>query len=101
MSTFDLASGYWQAPVRLEDRNKTAFITDSGMYRFKVMPFGLNNALVTFQHMMTTILGHLVSQCANFYLDDIVVYSANFETHLKNLRTVFSCLQKAGLTLKP
>ena len=34
-STLDAASGYWQIPVREEDREKTAFISSSGLYQFR------------------------------------------------------------------
>ena len=47
-TTLDLASGYWQVEMNLEDVEKTAFVTPFGLYEFLVMPFELNYALVTF-----------------------------------------------------
>ena len=44
ISTLDLNSGYYQIPVRLEDRPKTAIITHQGKYRFTRMPFGFKHA---------------------------------------------------------
>ena len=45
----DLATDYWQVKVSLESREKTAFVTHSGLYEFIAMLFGLCNAPATFQ----------------------------------------------------
>ena len=42
-STLDLKSGYWQVKIRPEDRKKTAFSIDNGLWQFIVMAFGLCN----------------------------------------------------------
>ena len=44
-TTLDLACMYWQVPVHPDNADKTAFVTQSGLFRFKVLPFGLCNAL--------------------------------------------------------
>ena len=51
-SAFDLAAGFWQTPVKEEDKEKTAFATRGGLYEFNVMPFGLCNGPGTFERMM-------------------------------------------------
>ena len=38
--SLDLTSGYWQVETQKEDREKTAFFTQGGLYEFKVMLFG-------------------------------------------------------------
>uniref|UniRef100_A0A5S6QAV6 Peptidase A2 domain-containing protein n=1 Tax=Trichuris muris TaxID=70415 RepID=A0A5S6QAV6_TRIMR len=43
-SKIDLASAYFQIPVRSQDVPKTAIITPFGLYEFTMMPFGLRNA---------------------------------------------------------
>ena len=43
-STLDCNVGYWQIEIEEEDKDKTAFVTHHGLFRFKRMPFGLRNA---------------------------------------------------------
>ena len=99
ITTLDLAQGYWQVPMAAESQEITAFTTPYGLYEFTVMPFGLHNAPATFQRMMNEVL----RDCRGFsraYIDDIAVYSQTWQEHLSHLRSVLTCLQLAGLTLK-
>ena len=66
-------------------REKTAFITHSGLYEFNVMPFGLCNTPATFQRLVQRVLMGLESFCS-VYIDDILVFSTNPEEHVEHLR---------------
>ena len=99
-TTLDLAAGYWQVLVDPQSREKTAFVTHSGLYEFSVMPFGLKNAPATFQRLMETVLAGLNRKVCLDYLDDIIVTGETFSEHLVNLRLVLLRLRDAGLRLK-
>ena len=62
-------------PVSEDSIKRTAFVTSSGLYEFKRMPFGLRGAPTTFQRLVNKVL----RGCQSFalvYLDDIVIFSA-------------------------
>ncbi|KAJ0392460.1 hypothetical protein P43SY_002014 [Pythium insidiosum] len=100
-STMDLMAGYWQIPVAPGDRDKTAFATRQGLFRFRRMPFGLTNAPGTFQRLMDCVLRGLSWICCLVYLDDIIVYSRGpMEAHVVRLAAVLARLEDAGLTIK-
>ena len=98
LSTLDLKSGYWQVELAEEDKEKSAFSTGSGLWQFRVMPFGLCNAPATFERLMDSGLS---PEIAMVYLDDIIVHAATFEEQLRRLCLVFEQLRKAGLKLLP
>ncbi|KAJ8037598.1 hypothetical protein HOLleu_18448 [Holothuria leucospilota] len=100
-STIDLQSGYWQIEVKESDRPKTAIITRSGLYEYQTLPFGLCNAPSSFQRCMELVLRGLQWKVLLVYLDDIIVFSNNFDRHIENLDEVLGRLMEAGLKLKP
>ena len=100
LSSLDLQSGYWQVPIAECDKEKTAFITEDGLWQFRVMPFGLCNALGTFQRMMDKVLGDLRFNSCLVYLDDIVVYGRTYDEHLARLEAVLQCIHAVGLKIK-
>ena len=101
-STFDMNSGFWQVPMDKESKQYTAFTLGSmGLYEYESMPFGLCNALPTFQRLMQNCLGKLNLTYCLIYLDDVIVFSKMPEEHLRRMRVVLDCLREHGLKLKP
>ncbi|UYV80091.1 hypothetical protein LAZ67_18001653, partial [Cordylochernes scorpioides] len=98
-SAIDLRSGYWQVEIEEKDKEKTAFTTTHGLYEFNVMPFGLCNAPATFERNMDNVLGNLRWQICLCYLDDVIIYSSDFPTHLKRLEAVLKCFSESNLKL--
>lgn len=106
MSTFDLRSGFWQVPLRECDKDKTAFQTPFGTYRFTRMPFGLKNAPSTFQRLidklrssvnrsLSQIEGDNVTLLA--YQDDLLLITETYSGHIKALRAVCEKLRDFNL----
>lgn len=62
------------------DCEKITFGTADSLYQFKVMPFALSNALVTFKHMMDSLLTCFKWPTCLCYLGNVIVSSQDFET---------------------
>ncbi len=99
-STLDLFSGYWEVELDEESCQKTAFASPTGLWEFTILPFGICNAPALFQRLMQHVLAGLDS-FSSVYLDDIIIFSKNFEDHMIHLEQVFQRLAEHGLTLKP
>ena len=100
-STLDLTSGYWQVPLSKDAQEKSSFTTRSGLWKWKVLPFGLTSAPATFQRLMEQVLHGLHWKSLLLYLDDVIVIAPDFSTHIQRLEEVLQRLQLAGLKLKP
>lgn len=100
-STLDLTSGYWQVELDVEAKEKAAFVTRSGLWEWQVLPFGLTSAPSTFERLMETVLRGLHWKTLLIYLDDIIVFSKDLDSHLERLGEVFTRLHQAGLKLRP
>ena len=84
-STLDLASGYWQVSLSQEARVKTGFATHSGLFQFRVMPFGICNAPATFKRLMDRVLQGLRWSRCLVYLDDIISFGSTFRWRVVQL----------------
>ncbi|CAM5101263.1 unnamed protein product, partial [Eretmochelys imbricata] len=100
MSTLVLTKGYWQIPLAKANKEKTAFATPERLYQYTILPFGLHGAPATFQRLMNKLLRpHGKYVAAN--LDNVIIYSPDWETHLEKVEAVLDTLRKAGLTVNP
>ena len=100
-STLDLQSGYHQVAMHPNSKEKTAFISHSGLYEFNVLSFGLTNAPSNFKRLMGKVLNGLDWKFCLIYIDDISIFLSTFKQHLHRLGLVFSRLHGANLKLKP
>ena len=98
----DVRWGYNNVRIKEGDEHKAAFVTNRGLYEPLVMFFGLTNSLATFQNMMNDIFRDLIMEGhVIVYMDDILIFTKDMETHRRVVKDVLRVLQKYQLYLKP
>ena len=100
-TVIDLKAGFWQIPLKESSKEVTAFVCPEGLFEFNRLPFGLKTAPGLFQEAMHQVLGKFRSKFVMAYLDDLIIYSKNFEDHLKHIHLVLERLAEFGIQIKP
>ena len=96
-SKLDCLKGYHQIPMAPQDAAKTAIITPVGLYRFKMMPFGLRNSGNTYQRFIDQVTRGL--DFCFVYVDGILIASRSFEEHKRHLRILLDRFRQHGVVL--
>ncbi|KAE8184057.1 hypothetical protein CF336_g7941 [Tilletia laevis] len=97
----DCNKGYHQFGLSDRARLLLAFATYRGVRIWNRMPFGPKNAVAFFQRTIDKILGKYRRKCAIAYLDDIIIFSPDFDSHVRDVGNVLKELADAGLTIAP
>nr|GEY05001.1 DNA-directed DNA polymerase [Tanacetum cinerariifolium] len=63
-------SGYFQILIDPQDQEKTTFAYPYGMFSYRRMPFGLCNALGTFQRCMMAVFHDMIEKTMEVFMDD-------------------------------
>ncbi|RDX73336.1 hypothetical protein CR513_47074, partial [Mucuna pruriens] len=95
LSFMDAYLGYNHIRMYPQDEPKIAFITDSGTFCYKVMPFGLKNVRATYQCLMDKTFKDVMGTDVEAYVDDMVIKSTTAGN------TVMPCKGKHQLKLNP
>ena len=90
-------SGYNQIVIAPEDQEKTTSICPYGTFVFRRMPFGLCNALTTFQWCMMAIFSDMVEDIMEVFMDDFSVFRTSFDRYLYNLAKVLQRCEEKNL----
>ena len=100
-TVIDLKGGFHQLEISKEDRHKTAFITQDGLYQYKRLPFGLKNAPSQFQRYLQRILQeHIRQGYVLVYIDDIIIFSPTTQQHLQHLQAVLDTLAESNINFR-
>ena len=101
LSFLDVFSGYHQIPIHLPDKENTSFITPYGIFCYNVMSFGLKNAGVMYQRLVTKMFKPLLRKTMEFYIDDMLVKSKERLDHAEHLQEAFELLRAYDMDISP
>ena len=96
-SKVDLTKAFHQLLIEKSSRPKTAITTQWGMFQFRRLAMGLQNSGQSFQKLLDSVLAGMEGVFC--YLDDILLYHKDKESHLKALEEVLKRLAGAGLSI--
>ena len=99
-SIVDMTKSFFQQPLAVGDRWKTAFVTPHrGHEQMTVSTMGLASSPSFFQHRMERIFGKYLWKFVAVYIDDTIIFSTSPEQHIHDLSTVLTLLMDSGVTL--
>ncbi len=99
LTKLDLTKGFYQVKLKPCDQEKTAFLSPFGKFQFTRMPFGLRNAPATFQRLVERVLQG-TEEIVSIYIDDILIASQDWQSHLDHIRLVLGLISQSGLRCK-
>ncbi|SAM04409.1 hypothetical protein [Absidia glauca] len=98
-TTLDLKSAFHRFMIHPDDQHKTTFTHKGRQYMFQGAPFGLKPLSAKFQRVMHAIFNGL--PYVQTFIDDVVVYSPDLQTHTTHVITAIQRLTDANLILNP
>jgi len=91
---------YHQIPLAKSSKPLTAFCRDWILYQCTLLPFDFAMEARVLSRHLDRIFQDLRFDFVYRYLEDMVLYSESFESHLEYIRLVLYPLRSAGLTVK-
>jgi hypothetical protein len=98
-TTLDLKSAFHRFQIHPEDQHKTTFTNKGRQYMFQGAPFGLKTLSAKFQRVMNEVFKGL--QYVHTFIDDVVVFSEDMESHTKHVANAIQKLTEVNLILNP
>jgi hypothetical protein len=100
VSNCDIKDAYWTLPLTAESQDYFAISTHVGQFAPTRLPQGYRNSQALFVHFVDQIvLQGFIGQIAFSYCDDIIIYSKDLPTHMRDLRLVFERMRFHNLKL--
>ena len=100
VTKLNITDAYYRLQITKGEEWKTAFQTKYGHFEYTVMPFGLTNTLASFQRFINEVLREHLNIFIITYLDDILIFSENYDEHIEHIRKILKKIENAKLQLK-
>ena len=101
LSFVDAFSGYNQIMMDPSDQENMAFITEVGLYCYRIMPFGLRNANATYQRLVNKVFADKIGRIMEVYVNDMLVKSPTIKQHIEDLIDTFASFRLYNMRLNP
>lgn len=99
-TALDMLTGFHQIKLSEDSIPRTAFVTPEGHFEYLKMPYGLANAPVVYQRIISDTLRPFIdSGKALVYIDDVLLLSDTVTEGLSLLDSVLKTLTNAGFSI--
>lgn len=72
------------------DEWKMAFSNTSGLYQYRVIPYGLSCTPSVFQCFISNVLRDKLEKFVIAYINDILIYSSSLQSYIGHVKEVLS-----------
>ena len=93
-SFIDAYFGYNKIRMHPNYQEHTAFLTNQGLYCYKVMPLGLKSAGATYQSLVNKMFKKWIGSKMEVSMDNMLVKILKAKEHIENLRETFNILRE-------
>ncbi|KAL0440333.1 UNVERIFIED_CONTAM: Transposon Ty3-G Gag-Pol polyprotein [Sesamum latifolium] len=100
MRFLDAFQGYNQISLEPQDQEKISFVTEQGIFCYRVMPFGLKNAGATYQRLVNKVFKYRPDEtwkCIRRY----TCKSQIKDNYIRDLQECFDVIRGLGMKLNP
>jgi hypothetical protein len=101
-SVIDMRAGFHQLVLDEESARTTAFWWGRRLMQYNRLSFGTKNATAIYQRVMDEVLRE--GGCSGFamaYVDDLLLFTPDMQSHIEAVKKVLDCIHKVGLRAHP
>ena len=98
LTKLNITKAYWNVKLEEESIPYTAFMTQNGLFEWKVLAFGLSGACATFNRIVNKLLERFCHFTSDYFYD-VLVFSSSWRNHFLDVSNVLKVIKEAELNL--